>query len=183
MTPEKFPLKEADMPARKTLAVVVAIGLVAPLAGLGQGKNAAPPQEQSQTQNRYDFGKAQYIKRSAAGEKKGQTIDGTLRFDSASKEVQFFKKLDAPPEFTLKYDAIKSMLYEKTAKPRYAAGLILAWPLLFTKSKKHFLTIQYTDAAGTGQFAIIRLDKGNFREALARAESETGKKVERSEEH
>jgi len=45
------------------------------------------------------------------------------------------------------------------------------------------IPVQYADAAGTGQFAIVRLDKSNFQEALARAESETGKKVERSEEH
>jgi hypothetical protein len=60
--------------------------------------------------------------------------------------------------------------------------MLVAWPLLFTKSKKHWLTFQYSDASGTGQYAIIRLDKSNFREALATVEAETGKKVERTEE-
>lgn len=130
----------------------------------------------------FDFGKAEYIKPAAAGSKKGETVGGSLRFDTAKKEVQFVDKKGSPA-LNVKYDSIKSMLYEKTAKPRYAAGLLIAWPLLFTKSKKHYLTIQYADAAGTGQFVIIHLDKSNFREAIARAESETGKKVERSEEH
>ena len=133
-------------------------------------------------QAQFDFDKAEYLKPAAAGSKKSETVGGTLRFDTAKKEVQWVDK-KGTPAFSIKYDAIKSMLYEKTAKPRYAAGLLLAWPLLFTKSKKHYLTIQYTDPAGVGQFVLIHLDKSNFREAVARAESETGKKVERAEEH
>jgi len=155
------------MPARKLMVSGLVFAL---LSGVCFGQ--AP----------FDFGKAEYVKPAAAGSKKGETVDGSLRFDAAKKEVQFVDKKGSSA-VDIKYDAIKSMLYEKTAKPRYAAGLLLAWPLLFTKSKKHYLTIQYTDAAGAGQFVIIHLDKSNFREAVARAESETGKKVERSEEH
>jgi len=73
----------------------------------------------------------------------------------------------------------KGLLYEKAAKPRYAAGLLSGGPLLFTKSKKHYLTVDYIDAAGAPRYAIFHLDKSNFQEALDRAESETGKKVER----
>ncbi len=133
-------------------------------------------------QGPFNFDKAEYIKPAEAGSKKGETLPGILRFDGAKKEVQFVDR-KGTGALSIRYDAIKSMLYEKTAKPRYAAGLLLAWPLLFTKSKKHYLTIQYTDAAGAGQFAIIHLDKSNFQEAVARAEAETGKKVERAEEH
>ena len=132
----------------------------------------------------FDFDKAEYLKPAAEGSKKGETVGGILRFDPAKKQVQFVEKEKKDnPAVSIPYDSIKSLLYEKTSKPRYAAGLLLAWPLLFTKSKKHYLTIQYTDSAGAGQFVIIHLDKSNFREALARVESETGKKVERSEEH
>lgn len=128
-----------------------------------------------------DFDKAEYIKAAGPGQKKGETVEGTLRFDGNSKHVEFVAKGGSLP-FDIKYDSIKSLLYERAAKPRYGAGLLIAWPLLFTKSKKHFLTIQYTDEAGAGQYAIVRLDKSNFREAIATAEAETGKKVERSEE-
>ena len=133
-------------------------------------------------QGQFDFDKAEYIKPTAAGSKKGETVGGTLRFDTTKKEVEFVDK-KGNPDLSVKYDSIKSMLYERTAKPRYTEGFLLAWPLLFTKSKKHYLTIQYADAAGAGKFAIIHLDKSNFREAVDRAESETGKKVERVEEH
>ncbi len=48
--------------------------------------------------------------------------------------------------------------------------------------RKHYLTIQYTDAAGAGQYAIVHLDKKRAQRVVATAESETGKKVERIEE-
>jgi hypothetical protein len=53
---------------------------------------------------------------------------------------------------------------------------------LLTHSKKHFLTIQFTDADGQGKFTMIHMDKGNARDIVATAEAETGRKVERSEE-
>jgi hypothetical protein len=127
------------------------------------------------------FDKAEYFKSAAAGQKKGGTLKGELQFDSAQKTVQFLGAKEALA-LSVKYDAIKSMLYERTSKPRYAAGLLIAWPLLFTKSKSHYLTIQYDGPGGTGQYAVIRLHKDNYRDVLAKAEAETGKKVERMEE-
>jgi len=77
---------------------------------------------------------------------------------------------------------VKSIVYERTARPRYAEGLLIAWPLLFTKSKSHYVTIQYNDDKEGSQYAIIRLDKSNYRDALASLEAQTGKPIQRSEE-
>jgi hypothetical protein len=132
-------------------------------------------------QGQFEFDKAHYVMR-MAGSEKFEAVPGVLRFDGAKKEVQFVET-KGTPVFSLKYEEIKGMLYEEAAKPRYAAGLLLGGPLLLTKSKKHFLTFHYIDVAGTPQYAIIHLDKSNVQEALARAESETGKKVERIEQH
>jgi len=113
-----------------------------------------------------------------AGKVKGERVGGALDFDAASTKVMFESKqvaLDIPAA------SITNLVYERAAQPRYTTGLLLAWPLLFTKSKKHYLTIQYTDN-GLGKYAVSKLDKGNFREILAAAEATTGKKVERSEE-
>ena len=126
-------------------------------------------------QGQSDFDKAIYIKPVPGS--KGEGVPGVLRFDSTKKEVQFVVP-SGPPAFSVKYEAIKGLLYENTAKPRYAASLVVA-PLVFTKSKKHYLTIDYIDDAAKRQYAIFHLDKSNFQEALARAKSETGKKVER----
>lgn len=127
------------------------------------------------------FEKAEYLK-GAADQKNGERIKGTLAFDNASKQLSFVDP-KGNAVLTVKYDSIKSLLYERTSKPRYAEGLLLAWPLLFTKSKKHYLTVQFADPSGAGQFAIIHLDKSNYQAALAEAEAETGKQVQRTEEH
>ena len=127
-----------------------------------------------------DFPKAEYFPKATAGQKKVKSLSGTLRFNASQKDVQFLNENKSV--LAIPYNSIKSISYEQAAKPRYAAGLLLAWPLLFTKSKKHWLTIQFTGENGAGQFAIIRLDKSNFREALATAEAETGKKIERETE-
>jgi len=127
-----------------------------------------------------EFDKVEYLKAPQAGQKKSETIDGSLVFDNNKKEIRFVREKTAA--LTVKYDSVKSILYERTSRPRYVSGLLVAWPLLFTKGKKHFMTIQYADESGSGKYVLFRLDKGNFREVLAKAEAETGKKVERSEE-
>lgn len=111
---------------------------------------------------------------------KAQEVEGTFISDAKAKQVRF--ESGGRVTFEVPFDRLKSLLYEKAAKPRYGAGLLLAWPLLFTKSKKHFVTIQYTDASGQGKFEIVRLDKSNFAMALATLEADTGLKVERTEE-
>ena len=126
-------------------------------------------------QYQYDFGDAVYI-RMAEGSK-AKPVHGFLRFDSTKKEVQFVKT-GGPLALSVKYEAVRGLLYEDTAKPRYAASLVVP-PLIFTKEKKHYLTIDYLDTAGTPRYAIINLEKSNFQEAVSRAESETGKKAER----
>ena len=126
-------------------------------------------------QYQYDFGDAVYIR--VVEGSKAKPVHGILRFDSTKKEVDFVET-GGPPALSIKYEAIKGLLYENEAKPRYAASLVVP-PMIFTKEKKHYLTIDYLDTAGTPRFAIISLDKSNFQEAVSRAESETGKKAER----
>jgi len=129
-----------------------------------------------------DFGDAQYFRKAVQGGKKSDPVKGSLRVDTSSKALEFVAKGNTT-EFIVKPAQIKRLVYERTAKPRYAAGLLIAWPLLFTKSKSHYLTIQYDDDKGEGQYAIVRLDKSNYRDALATVEAQTGKRIDRSEEN
>ena len=142
----------------------------------GGQKKAEPAVKGSQ------FDHAEYLKATSAGQKKAQpAVKGTLSFDTEKKSVDFLDEKGAPA-FSIKYDAIKTILYEKTAKPRYAAAILISPLFLLSHGKKHYLTIQYTDAAGAAQFVIVHLDKKNAREAVATAEAQTGKKVEQVEE-
>jgi hypothetical protein len=116
---------------------------------------------------------------------------GTITFDATNKSMTFkssprtkYEIRHGFPEVNLGItnETISSALYERAATPRYGWGIIVAWPLLFTKEKKHFLTVQYKEK-DQGRYAVFQLDKNNFREVLAATEATLGKTVERSEEH
>jgi hypothetical protein len=128
------------------------------------------------------FDHAEYMKPKAEGQKKDEhPVKGSISFDRDKKTVEFLDEKGVSA-LSILDDKIKSMLYEKTSKPRYAEAILISPFFLFTHSKKHFLTIQYTDDGGQGKFALIHMDKGNARDIVAAAEAETGKRVERSEE-
>jgi hypothetical protein len=129
------------------------------------------------------FDHAEYLQTVTSGKKKtGHKVEGTLSFDSGAKSVQFLDKKEMPA-FSIQYASIRSLVYEQTSKPRYLDAFLFSGLFLLTHEKKHFLTIQFTDASGAGQFVIVHLDKRNVREAIAKASAETGMSVERTEEN
>ena len=128
------------------------------------------------------FNHAEYLKPKTEGQKKDDhPVKGSISFDKDRKSVEFLDEKGVSV-LSIPDDKIKSMIYEKTSKPRYAEAILISPFFLFTHSKKHFLTIQYTGMDGQGKFAMIHMDKGNARDIVAAAEAETGKSVERSEE-
>lgn len=156
---------------KRILTVLSALLLA---CSIGQGR------EKQNDSGKFDH--AEYMQATASGQKKAApAVKGILSFDTEKKSVDFLDQKGGPA-FSIKYDSIKSILYEKTSTPRYAEAVLISPLFLFSHSKKHFLTIQYTDANGTGQFVIVHLDKKNAREAVALAEAQTGKKVEQVEE-
>jgi hypothetical protein len=128
------------------------------------------------------FDHAEYLKPKTEGQKKDDhPVKGSISFDKDKKSVEFLDEKGVSV-LSISDDKIKSMIYEKTSRPRYAEAILISPFFLFTHSKKHFLTIQYTDMGGQGKFAMIHMDKGNARDIVAAAEAETGKTVERTEE-
>jgi hypothetical protein len=128
------------------------------------------------------FDHAEYMKPKTEGQKKDEhPVQGSISFDKEKKTVEFLDKKGVAV-LSIPDDKIKSMLYEKTSKPRYAEAILISPLFIFAHSKKHFLTIQYTDTDGQGKFAMVHMDKGNAQDIVATAEAETGKKVERGEE-
>jgi hypothetical protein len=61
------------------------------------------------------------------------------------------------------------------------AGWRAAVPLLFSKMKKHFLTIAFTNEQGENEAMILELSKDIVRTTLPILEARTGKKVELEE--
>ena len=128
------------------------------------------------------FDHSEYMQATASGQKKAAPpVKGSLCYDADAKTVSFTDEKGGT-SFSIKYVSIKSLLYEKTSTPRYAEAILISPLFLLSHSKKHFLTIQYTDDAGAGQFVIVHMDKKYAREVVAAAEAQTGKKVEQVEE-
>src|SRR5215475_6099737 len=90
------------------------------------------------------FDHAEYMQATTAGQKKAApAVKGSLCFETEKKSIDFLDEKGSPA-FSIKYDSIKSILYEKTSKPRYAEAILISPLFIFSHSKKLFITIQYT---------------------------------------
>lgn len=128
------------------------------------------------------FEHAELFGGTSTGQKKaGGSTKGALVFDTEKKIIEF-EAQKGSAVVSIPYSQVKSLLYEQASKPRYTEAVLISPMFLLAHSKKHYLTIQYTDASGAGQFAIVQLDKKNAQQAIAAAQAETGKNVERAEE-
>ena len=128
------------------------------------------------------FGKVEYLPPKVEGNKHGSDpIKGQVIFDKEKKAVEFQNE-GGQQIVSIPYDKIKSILYEKTSRPRYAEAILISPFFLFSKTKKHFLTFQYTDEKGEGKFVMLHLDKSNAMDIVNTAEADTGQKVTREEE-
>ena len=58
------------------------------------------------------------------------------------------------------------------------AAVFVSPVFLMAKSRKHFVTIEYTDNEEKQQALVFRVDKGDIRALLASLEARTGRRVE-----
>lgn len=93
-------------------------------------------------------------------------------------------------EWRIPYEKVTSLSYGQHAGRR--VGATIAWgvttlgigalPLLFSKKRRHYLTVEYTDEQGQAQAAIFEVGKNAIRVALKTLEVRTGRKVEYEDE-
>lgn len=77
------------------------------------------------------------------------------------------------------YDKVKKIVYERSAHRRYKAGLLVTPWLLFSKGKKHWLTIEFEDVADQPLgYVYVRLHKGNYRRVLSALSGGVGIEIE-----
>lgn len=129
----------------------------------------------AQTKGVEKFDDVKYLK--TTDKKKAEEVDAELEINKETGELRIAPEKSSA--ISIAKSQVTNIVYERTSRPRYVSGLLLAWPLLFTKGKKHFVTIQYKTADGKGEFALLHLDKNNYQAILASAEAATGVKVEK----
>ncbi len=80
------------------------------------------------------------------------------------------------------YDRINLVEYGQQVSRRIALAIVISPLVLLSKSRKHFLTVGYTDEAGRQQALVFRIDKGDIRATLVSLEARTGLKVQYQDE-
>ncbi len=111
----------------------------------------------------------------------GGTLSGIApraggRLDLTSGEILVFRT--GRTEVQIDCRKVHTLEYGQTVGRRYAAAILISPVLLLSKSRKHFVTIGYTDAGGAQQALVLRIDKKDIRPALASLEARTGRRVE-----
>lgn len=156
---------------RRAIALCLVLSLIAPtavLAGLDSKKAAY----QGGTTKEKDFPGAK------------DAVEGY--FDTANEnELRFEYSLDKKQTvYAIPYQQFLDIEYGQKAGRRVGASIataILISPaglfMLFSKKRKHFVTIGYTDAAGKEQVAVFELGKDIVRTTLPILEARSGKKV------
>src|SRR5215475_9787610 len=121
------------------------------------------------------------------GAKKG--VDGWLKAEDESA-LKFEYKLNKEMRtYSIPYAQFIDIEYGQKAGRRVGAAIataVLLAPvglfLLFSKKRKHYVTIGYKDAEGKEQVAVFELDKNIVRTTLPILEARSGKKIEYQDE-
>jgi hypothetical protein len=103
------------------------------------------------------------------------TPRSTARLDLTGSDALKFSS--GKMEFAIPYRKIDSVEYGQHVSRRYAEAILLSPILLLSKSRKHFVTLGYEDAAGQHQALVFRVEKGDIRGLLAGLETKSGRKV------
>ena len=94
---------------------------------------------------------------------------------SDDRYLAFYSK-DA--QVRLPYDHINLIEYGQKVDRRLMMAAVLSPVFLLAKTRKHFLTLGYTDENGHQQALVFRVDKNAIRAMLVSLEARTGLKVE-----
>ncbi len=116
-----------------------------------------------------------YLK--AAEKKEAQAVDCVLEVTMETGEVRLVAQGDE--QVRMAKSQITHLVYERMTRQRAVPGVLVLWPLPFTKGHKHFLTIQYKTAQGKSDFASLSLAGDDVREILDTLESATGVKIQK----
>ena len=81
---------------------------------------------------------------------------------------------------SIPYKGITSLLYERAKSARLKSALFLSPLVLFSKGKKHWLTIQWTEG-DKRDAAILKLDKKEYRAILGQISARANVELVREE--
>ncbi len=116
--------------------------------------------------------KTMYVGGTVAAIKEG--VEGKA---STSDEKVFLFEYPAG-KLSIPYERINSLEYGQKAGRRLGVAIVLTPLALFSKKRKHYLTVGFLDDKDKQQAAVFELGKNIVRVTLASLEARTGKKIE-----
>ncbi len=122
-----------------------------------------------------DGKKAEYI----GGTVNGMPEETEGRLDTSNEVTLTFTPDEKDrPALGIPYDKITSIEYGQKAGRRVAVAVLVSPLALFSKKRKHFLTLSYTDTTGKEQAAVLELGKDIIRTTLTIVQTRSGKEIE-----
>lgn len=128
----------------------------------------------------------------AVGGRKAEYVGGTIAtiteaaeglLDTATEaQLVFTPERGKGPSIMIPYAAITELEYGQKAGRRVGAAILVNPLLLFSKKRKHFLTISYKDADAKDQAVVLELGKDIVRTTLTIVETRSGKQIEYQDE-
>jgi hypothetical protein len=101
---------------------------------------------------------------------------GSVRLDLSNTDTMLLHA--GKSDLRVSYQKVNTLEYGQSVRRRVAAAVLISPVLLLSKSRKHFVTLGFVDAAGKQQALVMRVDKGDIRSVLAGLEARTGRRVE-----
>lgn len=124
--------------------------------------------------------------------KKAMYVGGTIshqvkeategKFDTSAEDRVTFTPDKTKVTHAIYYNTVTELEYGQKAGRRVAVGLLVSPLALFSKKRKHYLTIDYKDAEGKDQAVVFELGKDIVRTTLAIIEARTGKTIQYQDE-
>jgi hypothetical protein len=85
-------------------------------------------------------------------------------------------------QFRVPYSEVNLLEYGQQVDRRLGLAIVISPLFIMSKSRKHFLTIGYTDEFGRQQALVFQVDKNTIRTTLVSLEARTGRRVEYQDE-
>lgn len=113
-----------------------------------------------------------------------EPVEGVLKDTESELVFTPDDKKKAGNVIRIPYKSIIEIEYGQKAGRRVGAAVataVLISPvglfMLFSKKRKHFMTVSWTDSAGKEQVAVLELGKDIIRETLAVTKTKSGKEI------
>jgi hypothetical protein len=129
------------------------------------------------------------VSHAGLGSKKTKYIGGTISAlnegvegESSAKDEKEFVFAYKEGRFTIPYDKITELEYGQKAGRRVAVAILVTPLALFSKKRRHYLTITYLDGNNKEQVGVFEFGKDVVRVNLASLQARTGKDIQYQDE-